>query len=118
MSNKVLVGIKGNEESAQEFVEAWKRTERGESPEEPIHRLYFDDMETLLKTLTPRRYALLKTLHKTGASSIRALSKVMERDYKNIYQDVQTLDHAGLVVKGKDGRFSAPWKSIVSEFPL
>ncbi len=118
MSKKVMVGIKGNKESAQEFVAAWKRAENGELPEEPVHRLYFEDMETLFKTLTPRRYALLKTLHKTGASSIRALSKAMNRDYKNIYQDVQTLDHVGLVIKGKDGRFSAPWNSIVSEFPL
>ena len=118
MSEKVLIGIKSEEESALDVIDAWHRAERGEAPEEPIHRLYFADMETLLKTLTPRRYALLKTLHKTGASSIRALSKVMERDYKNIYQDVKTLDHAGLVVKGTDGRFSAPWESIVSESPL
>lgn len=35
----LLVGIKGASESAKEFVEAWRHTERGERFERPIERL-------------------------------------------------------------------------------
>jgi predicted transcriptional regulator len=56
MSNKkISIGIKGADESALEFVNAWRRAERKQPAEEPADRLYFQDLATLLQVLTPRR---------------------------------------------------------------
>ena len=117
-TRKVKIGVMDNRTAAHEFLDAWDRAEKGEPPEEPIERLYFEDMATLLKTLTPVRWALLKLLHNTGPSSIRKLSKLAKRDYSSVYRDVRVLGNNGLILKDEQGLLSAPWHSIVSEVVL
>ena len=58
-----------------------------------MEHLYFPDLETLLRTLTSQRLALLKTLYAIGPISIRALAKALGRNYKNVHTDVQALQH-------------------------
>jgi predicted transcriptional regulator len=118
MTSELKIGIGNEGETAQEFVEVWHRTERGKPPEVPMEHLYFPDLETLLRTLTPQRLALLKTLHAVGPVSIRALAKALERDYKNVHTDIQALRHVGLVTRQRDGRLLVPWTRIVAEFRL
>ncbi len=117
MKNEIKIEIKDEKESAQEFVRAWKRAERGEPVEEPVDRLYFPDLGTLLRTLTVRRIELLKVLHREGPFSIRGLAALTKRDYKNVYQDVKALEATGLVIRVEKG-FSVPWQRIVAEIPL
>ena len=40
----IKIQIKGEKESAREFIEAWKQAEKGNVPKEPIQRLYFQDL--------------------------------------------------------------------------
>jgi len=112
------VGIKGTRESAYEFVEAWRRAEPGQSVTQPIERLYFEDLATMLKVLTPRRLGALKVVHEIGPVSIRVLAGRMKRDYKNVHHDLQVLERAGLVTRSPDGRLSAPWNRIIAEIAL
>jgi predicted transcriptional regulator len=92
--------------------------ERNEAPERPVEQLYFPDLDMLLRVLTPRRMALLKRLHVIGPLSVRALSKALERDYKNVHTDIRMLERVGLVMRHKDGRLWVPWKRIIVEFRL
>ena len=46
---KIGIGIGDANETAQEFVKAWHRAEAGEPAEEPVERLYFQDLSTLCK---------------------------------------------------------------------
>lgn len=115
---KIGIGIGDANETAQEFVKAWHRAEAGEPAEEPVERLYFQDLSTLLQTLTPRRLELLKKHHQTGPSSVRALAKTLLRDYKNVHQDIEVLERAGLVVRTADRRLTAPWGKVVAEISL
>lgn len=118
MDKDIRVEIRGAEESAQEFVKAWRRAEAGEAVDEPVDRLYFQDLASLLQVLTPRRLELLKTLHNEGPESIRALARRLSRDYKNVYHDVQALERVGLISRTVDKRFSAPWDKVVAEISL
>ena len=115
---KMGIGIKSPDATAQEFVEAWKCSEAGEPAEEPTERLYFEDLATLLQTLTPRRIELIKELHQAGPSSVRSLARLLQRDYKNVHQDVRVLERVGLVVRTSDRRVSAPWEKVVAEINL
>lgn len=118
MDRNIRVEIRGAEDSAQEFVKAWRRAEAGEPVEEPVERLYFQDLGGLLQTLTPRRLELLKRLHDDGPESVRALAKKLSRDYKNVYNDVQALERVGLIARTADKRLSAPWDRVVAEIRL
>lgn len=118
MMSEIKIGIGNEGETAQGFVEAWHRAERGEPMEAPVEHLYFPDLETLLRTLTSQRLALLKALYAVGPVSIRALAKALGRDYKNVYTDVQALQQVGLVTRQRDGRLLVPWTRIVAEFRL
>ena len=118
MTNEMKIGIGNEGETAQEFIQVWHHTERGELPEVPMESLYFPDLETLLRTLTSQRLALLKTLYAVGPVSSRALAKALGRDDKNVQTDVQALQHVGLVRRQRDGRLLVPWTRIVAEFML
>ena len=117
MSMDIKIGVKGAEESAMEAVEAWERAERGDAPEEPVDRLYFQSLETLLSVLSTRRLDLLKVLHESGPSSVRALAKRLNMDYKNVHQNVALLENVGLIQR-KGEKVSAPWERIIAEIRL
>ena len=117
MKKNIKIEVKGEKGSAGEFINAWHRAERGESPEGPVNRIYFQNLETLLRTLTPRRLELLKTVHDRDSISVRALAMALKRDYKNVYQDMKVLENIGLVVRTGNG-LSVPWERIVAEIKL
>jgi len=116
--NQLSISIKGARQSAREFSEAWRRAEQGKPAEQPIERLYFEDLATMLKVLTPRRLEMIKVLHEIGPVSVRALAGTIKRDYKNVHHDIQVLERVGLVTRSADGRLAAPWKKIIAEIPL
>lgn len=113
MKKDIKVEIRAEEESAQEFVKAWRRAEAGEGAEAPVERLYFQDLGTLLQILTPRRLELLKVLHEARHESVRSLARRLHRDYKNVYNDAQALERVGLIVRTADKRLSAPWRRSI-----
>jgi predicted transcriptional regulator len=116
MKKNIKIEIKNEKESAHDFIDAWHTAEKGKSSKTPINRICFQNLETLLSTLTPR-LDLLKVLHDKGNMSIRALATTLKKDYKNVYQDTKILENIELVVK--TGRlFSVPWKSIVAAVKL
>ncbi|MGH8587578.1 MAG: hypothetical protein ACREWE_15815 [Gammaproteobacteria bacterium] len=103
---KLSIAVGSVEKAAREITEAWHRAGRGETPLEPMAKILFTDLETLLRTLTPRRFELLKQLRETGSTSIRALSKALGRDYKNVHTDVVELVRLGLIERTEEGFIS------------
>lgn len=115
---QILVGVQSGREAAEDAIQAWERAEQGLPPEEPIDRLFFADMATLFKYLSPRRVELLQKLREIGPVNIRQLSMALERDYKNVYTDVSDLVHVGLIEETRDRRFLVPWDEIAAKLPL
>lgn len=114
---QIRIGVKGESAINREFIEAWRRAEKG-TLQEPEVRLYFLDIATLQGVLSDRRVALLKLLHRTGPSSIRNLATQVQRDYRNVYDDLQLLLKAGLVEKDARNRLMVPWDKIQTEIDL
>jgi len=112
------VGIKTMEESSKEMSEVFKQFDNGIFPEQPIERVYFHDVKTFLRYITPKRFELLDNLHHNGASSIRALAKLLNRHYKNVFDDVKLLEQIGLVEKDETGLYSVPWDEVSASFKL
>ena len=87
-------------------------------PEKTVERVSFPDLETFYRYCTPKRLQLLQELHKVGAISINALAKHLHRHYKNVFQDIKTLETAGLVEKTESGQYCVPWDEFTATVRL
>ena len=117
MTTTVKIALGSDKKGSQDFIDAWHAAEAGE--EHPCEdRLVFEDLETLLRTLTPARWRLLRALREVGPSSIRALARTLGRDYKNVHTDVHLLERLGLVTRTTGGRVAVPWETVLAELSL
>ena len=114
MSKTLSVGISTLPEALDRFEAAWHLATGREAPP-PLQRLAFADLPLLLKTLTPARWDLLARLRADGPMSVRALSKLLERDYKNVHTDVAQLAEVGLIERAGDSRVRVPWDAVRAE---
>lgn len=88
---KVTIQVENIEAGLRRFKAAWKT---GKSNGELIT---FETLGTMLKTLTPKRWELVRVLQAEGPMSVRALARTLERDVKNVHADVAALREVGLV---------------------
>jgi predicted transcriptional regulator len=117
MKKQITIGVGDAATTAKEFIDAWKLAESGEALQEK-HRLHFENLEVLLKTLSPGRWTLLKKLHANGPMSIRALANDLGRDYKNVHTDVRCLEKIGLIGRTKGDRIKVPWDIVEARLLL
>ncbi len=117
MKKQIKIGVGDAVRTARDFIDVWKRAERDEKVETE-QWLNFENLETLLKTLTSGRWVLLKILRTSGPMSIRALANQLARDYKNVHTDVRRLEHIGLIVRTKNGKIKVPWDIVEARLML
>jgi predicted transcriptional regulator len=115
---KRTIGIKNKDQFFTELEQDWRAIDRGEKIPEPIHRVYFESAEVLSRVLTRQRVNLLKVLHMHGALNVRALAALLQRDYKNVFEDVRILEDAGLIVRDSKKHVLAPYEKLNIELPL
>lgn len=82
-------------------IDAWHRMERGEDVNE--RHVGFQNWETMVRVLTPKRLELLRHLHQSPAKNVRSLAQAVGRDYRKVYEDVEALEAAGLLDRDKEG---------------
>jgi len=117
-SQDVKITIKSDDEFFNEARGLARNLDAGWRPEKPLVRLCFDDLPTLLHYLTPKRFELLTVLRASGHSSISALAKRLQRQYRNVFDDVKSLERLGLVSKDASGHFFVAWDEIDATFRL
>ncbi len=81
-------------------------------------KLRFEDLETLLQTLTPERWMLLKILRKKGPTNVHALARELKREYKKVYEDSRTLERIGLIERMGDDEIAVPWDIVEASLHL
>lgn len=112
------IGIKSKKDFMDDVKRDWLAIDRGEPVPEPVTRIYFESAEALSRVITKQRHNLLQVLHANGGISIRGLAALLERDYKNVYQDVKILEESGLIERDGKGHIVAPHEKLVIELPL
>jgi predicted transcriptional regulator len=115
--NEVKLHVEGLDQFFASARAAARRIDRGDVRARAAS-LSFESMETLLRVLTPNRWALLRQLRTLGASSVRALARALGRDYRGVHTDVATLIEVGLIEKQTDGKVLVPWSRITAEMSL
>jgi predicted transcriptional regulator len=101
----IKIAVKGEKELFNEVKEVWGNIERGEKVKKH-EAVYFESLEAMRKVLTEERLRIVKVIKKEHPTSIYELAKILGRDVKNTFDDVQFLAQAGLVElrKTKDVR--------------
>ena len=117
MSKTLYVRVSSREDALDRFEAAWHLASGRPAPA-PLALLSFADLPLLAKTLTPARWELLKRARKAGPTTIFALAKLLERDYKNVHTDVSRLVELNLMEKNPDGQVSVPWQAVRAELKL
>lgn len=117
MKKQIKIGVGDAVTTAKGFINAWRRAERCEKVETD-RRLNFENLEMLLKALTPGRWILLKKLRTSGPVSIRVLADELGRDYKNVHTDVRRLELIGLIGRTKNNKIDVPWDIVEARLML
>ena len=101
----IKIAIRSEKELFDEVREVWGKLQKGEKVKKHA-AVYFQSLEAMRKVLTEERLRIVKAIKKEHPSSIYALAKILGRDVKNTFDDVQFLAQAGLVelTKTKNGR--------------
>lgn len=87
------------------------KIDQGLNAQEASPKLTFASYKILHSLLTDKRMALLEFVANTPNLSIRQLAAFLERDFKNVYDDVQRLMSLGLI-EVKDGNLHVPFDEI------
>lgn len=105
----IKIAIKSDAELFNEIKEMCEKLESGEKVKKH-EGVLFKDIETMRKVLTEERLRILKTIKKEHPPSIYKLAKILKRDIKNTFDDVQYLAEVGLLElkKTKEGREKIP----------
>jgi len=106
---KLKIGIRSTDDVLREAAETVKSVAAGKKVRPKGHRLFFTSPEALRRFLTPKRLELIRLIRKRQPGSINELAGLAHRDFKRVYEDIQSLAQAGLVDLAKDkGRGKTP----------
>jgi predicted transcriptional regulator len=118
MNNKTLnVEVSSLEDDLAQFAQVWRDAEAGKRVK-AYAGIGFENAIALLSTLTPKRWLLIEALKTSGAQSIYALAKHLDRNYSNVHTDVTKLLNLGIVEKDGAGKVFVPWDKVDVQFPL
>ena len=79
-----------------DLLAAARKFDRGEKIE-AIRGDYFESIDAVRNILTPRRLQLWQVIRDQKPASIMGLARMVRRDFKSVYQDVQLLVAVGIV---------------------
>ncbi len=88
--------IKSREEFNAQSLEFARSIDRGDKVK-PIRGEYFESLEAVRGFLTEKRLELWRTIRDKEPKSLTDLAKLVNRDYKDVHQDVAILVEGGLV---------------------
>jgi len=102
----VTIGIKNVKEMLEDAKGVMKSLERSKKVGKKKPGIYFENLETMRKAITVQRLKILKVIKAEHPASIYRLAKMLNRDLKNVSDDVHYLANLGLIEleKTKDGR--------------
>lgn len=119
----IKISIKTQDELFDEVKGVWGKLEKGRK----VSRhdgISFESLDAMRKVLTEKRLKILKTIKKEHPQSIYQLAALLNRDFKNTFNDVRLLEEMGFIdlKKTKDGREKCTpevsYDRIVLEIPV
>jgi predicted transcriptional regulator len=107
----ITIGVSTLQQTRLRMAAAFRGEEQGEF-------LSFASVELLWRTMTPRRWDIIRVLTGQAQMSLRAISRILTRDIKTIHGDVHALLDAGILKKTEDKKIIFPYDSIHVDFTI
>lgn len=104
---RIFVGVKRLDETFREAGEAFEQASKSKAVKQK-RAVYFASLKEMRRVLTERRLDILKTIRDTKPSSVYELAKTLDRDLKNVLQDLSYLQELGIVTVSKTGIKKVP----------
>lgn len=111
--NPLILGNRPAAERRADILHAWK-TGKAES----AARLDFESVEGAWQLLSPKRWAILRTMAGQGPLAIREMARRVGRDVRAVHSDVRALHLSGVIDKTATGRMVLRYGTIRLDFTL
>ena len=93
---RVRIEVKGLEEALKEDGQVFDKLSKGRTVKNKS-AIYFSNLKEMRKVLTEKRLELLKVIKDRKPVSVYELSKMVQRNIKNVLEDLAYLQELGLV---------------------
>ncbi len=114
--NTLTVKIEALEETMSRAASAVRQT--GAVPsQDAVATLSFPSWDVMHRVLAPKRLEILKALVGQGPISIREVARRVDRDFKGVHSDVNTLVSGGVVDRAQGG-IVFPYDRIHFDFDI
>ena len=100
----VTFSIKPLGEVADDFVKTFDAVRTGRRIPKKSNEVGFTSIEAARNFLTRERLSLMRTIRTRHPSSLYDLAKMVNRDFKNVQEDIKILERHGLVRISKEPR--------------
>ena len=109
--NQVTLSIASRDDVTQRAAAAFEGKRQGA-------HITFANVELLWRTLTAKRWELLKAMTGQGPMSIREAARRVDRDVKAVHGDVHALLAAGVLDRAESGQIVFPFDAVRVDFVL
>ncbi|MFC6716712.1 hypothetical protein ACFQGT_17335 [Natrialbaceae archaeon GCM10025810] len=103
----LVVTVKSSGEFHDDVTDGIEALERGDAVDSPP-TLSFTSYDDLMATLTPRVLDLIEAIRQQEPSSINETARVVDRDVKNVHEELSRLAQLGIIFFEEDGQKKRP----------
>lgn len=103
----LVVTVKSLEEFHDDVTEGIEALERGEAVD-ATPTLSFASYDDLMATLTPRVLDLIEAVRREKPASINETARIVDRDVKNVHEELSRLAQLGIISFEQEGRSKRP----------
>ena len=103
----LVVTVKTSSEYHDDVIDGIKALERGDAVDS-TPTLSFTSYDDLMETLTPRVLDLIEAIRREEPASINETARVVDRDVKNVHEELSRLAQLGVVFFEEDGQSKRP----------
>ena len=103
----LVVTVKSSSEFHDDITDGIETLERGEAVDS-TPMLSFASYDDLMETLTPRVLDLIEAIRREEPASINETARVVDRDVKNVHEELSRLAQLGIIFFEKEGQSKRP----------
>jgi predicted transcriptional regulator len=103
----LVVTVKSSDEFHDDVTDEIETLERGDAVDS-TPTLSFTSYDDLMETLTPRVLDLIEAIRQEEPSSINETARVVDRDVKNVHEELSRLAQLGIIFFEEEGQSKRP----------